>query len=35
VPIHYDSFTADPHHFARVCDLAEVLVLEDGASTVV
>jgi L-ascorbate metabolism protein UlaG (beta-lactamase superfamily) len=35
VPIHYDSFTADPQHFARVCDLAEVLVLEDGASTVV
>jgi L-ascorbate metabolism protein UlaG (beta-lactamase superfamily) len=35
VPIHYDYFTADPHHFARVCDLAEVLVLEDGASTVV
>jgi L-ascorbate metabolism protein UlaG (beta-lactamase superfamily) len=35
VPIHYDLFTADPHHFARVCDLAEVLVLEDGASTVV
>jgi L-ascorbate metabolism protein UlaG (beta-lactamase superfamily) len=35
IPIHYDSFTADPGHFARVCDLAEVLVLEDGASTVV
>lgn len=35
VPIHYDYFTADPRHFARVCDLAEVLVLEDGASTVV
>jgi L-ascorbate metabolism protein UlaG (beta-lactamase superfamily) len=32
VPIHYDAFVADPEHFARVCDLAEVLVLHDGAS---
>lgn len=32
VPIHYDSFTADPTHFARVCDLAEVHVLAAGAT---
>jgi L-ascorbate metabolism protein UlaG (beta-lactamase superfamily) len=31
VPIHYDAFVADPAHFARVCDLAEVHVLADGA----
>jgi L-ascorbate metabolism protein UlaG (beta-lactamase superfamily) len=30
VPIHYDAFVADPTHFARVCDLAEVHVLSDG-----
>ena len=33
VPIHYDLFTADPHHFARVCDVAEVVALEDGQAT--
>jgi L-ascorbate metabolism protein UlaG (beta-lactamase superfamily) len=27
IPIHYDVFVADPEHFARVCDLAEVHVL--------
>jgi L-ascorbate metabolism protein UlaG (beta-lactamase superfamily) len=30
VPIHYEAFVADPTHFARVCDLAEVHVLTDG-----
>jgi L-ascorbate metabolism protein UlaG (beta-lactamase superfamily) len=30
VPIHYQVFKADPEHFARVCDLAEVVVLDDG-----
>ncbi len=33
VPIHYDLFTADPEHFARVCDLAEVVPLADGGRT--
>jgi L-ascorbate metabolism protein UlaG (beta-lactamase superfamily) len=33
VPVHYDAFVADPEHFARVCDLAEVVVLADGATT--
>lgn len=32
VPIHYDSFVADPRHFARLCDLADVVVLDDGES---
>lgn len=32
VPIHYDLFVVDPEHFARVCDVAEVVVLADGAS---
>ena len=32
VPIHYDMFTADPHHFARVCDIAEVVALEPGGA---
>lgn len=32
VPIHYAMFVVDPHHFARVCDVAEVVVLDDGAS---
>jgi L-ascorbate metabolism protein UlaG (beta-lactamase superfamily) len=32
IPIHYDAFVADPAHFARVCDLAEVHVLGDGAA---
>lgn len=30
IPIHYDGFVADPEHFARVCDLAEVHVLGDA-----
>jgi L-ascorbate metabolism protein UlaG (beta-lactamase superfamily) len=33
VPIHYDLFTADPEHFARVCDIAEVVPLRDGERT--
>lgn len=33
VPIHYDLFTADPRHFAQVCDLAEVVALADGETT--
>jgi len=33
IPIHYDAFIASPDHFARVCDLAEVRVLADGAGT--
>jgi L-ascorbate metabolism protein UlaG (beta-lactamase superfamily) len=33
VPIHYDLFTADPEHFARVCDIAEVVPLGDGEHT--
>lgn len=33
VPIHYDMFTADPRHFARVCDLAAVVALDDGEAT--
>ena len=33
VPIHYDLFTADPTHFAQVCDIAEVVALRDGQAT--
>lgn len=33
IPIHYEMFTADPHHFARVCDIAEVVALDNGATT--
>lgn len=33
VPIHYDLFTADPEHFARVCDIAEVVALGPGEHT--
>ena len=33
VPIHYDLFTADPTHFAKVCDIAEVVPLGDGQAT--
>lgn len=33
VPIHYDLFTADPRHFAQVCDVAEVVPLADGEAT--
>lgn len=32
VPVHYDAFVADPEHFARVCDLAEVHVLAETES---
>lgn len=32
LPIHYDVFLADPEHFARACDLAEVHVLADATS---
>ena len=32
VPVHYDAFVADPEHFARVCDIAEVHVLADTES---
>lgn len=32
VPIHYDTFLADPQQFARFCDLASVVVLGDGES---
>lgn len=32
VPIHYDVFVADPHRFASSCDLARVVVLDDGES---
>ncbi len=32
VPIHYDLFTADPEHFATVCDIARVVVLGAGQS---
>lgn len=32
IPVHYDSFTADPHRFAEFCDVAKVMVLEDGAT---
>lgn len=35
IPVHYDAFVADPEHFARVCDLAEVIVLDDGDSTAI
>lgn len=33
IPVHYDMFTADPEHFARVCDIAEVVALDDGRRT--
>lgn len=32
IPIHYDVFLADPQLFARMVDIAEVVVLEAGAS---
>ena len=32
IPVHYDVFLADPEHFARVCDLAEVHVLPDAGA---
>jgi L-ascorbate metabolism protein UlaG (beta-lactamase superfamily) len=30
VPIHYDTFLADPDQFAGFCDIATVVVLGDG-----
>lgn len=30
VPIHYDSFVADPALFGRFCDIARVVALEEG-----
>lgn len=33
IPIHYDMFTADPRHFAQVCDVAEVVPLAPGERT--
>lgn len=32
VPIHYDVFLADPHLFAKFCDIASVVVLGHGDS---
>lgn len=32
IPIHYDSFIADPERFAQHCDIAEVVVLRPGES---
>lgn len=32
IPIHHDYFLADPDLFAHFCDLAEVVVLDHGAS---
>lgn len=32
LPIHYDSFIADPARFAKFCDVAEVVVLDHGES---
>jgi L-ascorbate metabolism protein UlaG (beta-lactamase superfamily) len=33
IPIHHDHFVADANHFAQVCDIAKVVVLEHGEST--
>lgn len=33
IPMHYDHFLADPHLFAKQCPIAQVVVLEEGAST--
>ncbi|WP_165492101.1 MBL fold metallo-hydrolase [Egibacter rhizosphaerae] len=30
IAIHYDVFPSDPERFARECDVAEVVVLDDG-----
>ncbi len=30
IPIHYDVFLADPHLFAKFCDIATVVVLDSG-----
>lgn len=35
VPIHYDVFLADPHQFARFCDIADVVVLDSGETVAV
>lgn len=32
IPMHYDTFLADPDLFERFCDIAEVLVLGHGES---
>ena len=32
VPIHYDTFLADPRLFRKYCDIASVVVLGDGES---
>ncbi len=33
LPIHYDTFIADPTRFADFCDIAEVVILDHGEST--
>ncbi len=33
LPIHYDTFIADPTRFADFCDIAEVLILNHGETT--
>lgn len=33
LPIHYDFFVADPELFANYCDVADVVVLQEGEST--
>lgn len=33
IPIHYDKFLANPRQFAHFCDIAAVVVLDNGAST--
>jgi L-ascorbate metabolism protein UlaG (beta-lactamase superfamily) len=35
IPIHYDTFLADPELFAGFCDIASVVVLGHGESTTV
>lgn len=30
VPMHYNTFLADPQQFSRFCDIAKVVVLDDG-----
>lgn len=30
IPIHFDFFMASPERFAEFCDIAEVLIIEDG-----
>ncbi|MFN2555495.1 MAG: MBL fold metallo-hydrolase [Nitriliruptorales bacterium] len=33
LPIHYDTFIADPARFADFCDIAEVVILDHGETT--